>query len=353
MQIVSSTLTLASSRQFMRSEVEVQRLGAALAPASRPGGPSVPARAVTPPRGPAPPASALPEPAVEGRTGAEGIEAASEAATNDPQLRLLVRLIEALTGRSLSALRLSDNAADADAPPRREQAPAPQSAGGRELAWRFERHAILQESETTQVVAEGRVLTADGREVSFRLAAQMSRHYLEVSSQSLQLEAAQRKDPLVLDFAGTAAQLGDRRFEFDLDADGQSESLPALLRGSGFLVFDHNGNGLADDGSELFGARSGNGFAELARLDEDGNGWIDAGDGAFAKLRIGFIGAQGIEPLVGLGPLGVAAIGLAHVDSRFDLRGAGNSDLGQVRSSGVYLRDDGAVGLAQQIDLSV
>jgi hypothetical protein len=218
---------------------------------------------------------------------------------------------------------------------------------------RVERQFILQESETTQVVAEGRVLTADGREISFRIALQMSRQYLEVSSQSLQLDAAQRKDPLVLNFAGTAAQLGDQRFEFDLDADGSTESLPVLLRGSGFLVFDRNGNGLADDGSELFGAQSGNGFAELALLDEDGNGWLDAGDSAFADLRIGFVGAQGIERLRSLEQLGVAAIGLAHVDSRFDLRGARNSDLGQVRASGVYLREDGRAGLAQQIDLSV
>jgi hypothetical protein len=315
--------------------------------------PSAEVRATAPLRAAAPSAVPASEPAPTASAGAEGIEAASEAAAKDPQLRLLVRLIEALTGRSLSSLRISEAAAETDATVLRAPRSEPQAAGDRGLALRFERHAILYESETTQVVAEGRVLTADGREISFRIALQMSRQYLQVSSQSLQLDAAQRKDPLVLDFAGTAAQLGNQRFEFDLDADGQSESLPALLRGSGFLVFDRNGNGVADDGSELFGARSGNGFADLARLDEDGNGWIDAGDSAFAKLGIGFVGAQGIEPLVGLEPLGVAAIGLAHVDSRFDLRGAGNSDLGQVRSSGVYLRDDGAVGLAQQIDLSV
>jgi hypothetical protein len=349
MQIISSSLALASSRQFMRTEVEVQRLsvGAAVAAATPRVAPSAETRAVTPP-----PAAPRAEPGVAARDGADGIQAASEAASRDPQLRLLVRLIEALTGRSLSSLRVSDAAAEEGKASRRA-APPPQANRGGELSMRVERQFILQESETTQVVAEGRVLTADGREISFRIALQMSRQYLEVSSQSLQLDAAQRKDPLVLNFAGTAAQLGDQRFEFDLDADGSTESLPVLLRGSGFLVFDRNGNGLADDGSELFGAQSGNGFAELALLDEDGNGWLDAGDSAFADLRIGFVGAQGIERLRSLEQLGVAAIGLAHVDSRFDLRGARNSDLGQVRASGVYLREDGRAGLAQQIDLSV
>jgi hypothetical protein len=35
------------------------------------------------------------------------------------------------------------------------------------------------------------------------------------------------------------------------------------------------------NGAELFGARSGDGFAELAALDGDGNGWIDEGDAAW------------------------------------------------------------------------
>jgi hypothetical protein len=41
---------------------------------------------------------------------------------------------------------------------------------------------------------------------------------------------------------------------------GKLESIPGLGASSGFLVFDRNANGKADDGSELFGATSGNGF---------------------------------------------------------------------------------------------
>ena len=48
-----------------------------------------------------------------------------------------------------------------------------------------------------------------------------------------------------------------------------------LGSGSGFLALDKNGNGKIDDGSELFGTKSGDGFADLAEYDSDGNGWID------------------------------------------------------------------------------
>lgn len=43
-------------------------------------------------------------------------------------------------------------------------------------------------------------------------------------------------------------------------------------------------NGKIDDGSELFGARTGNGFNELAKYDSDNNHFIDAGDPVFSNL---------------------------------------------------------------------
>lgn len=54
--------------------------------------------------------------------------------------------------------------------------------------------------------------------------------------------------------------------------------------GSAFLVDDADGDGRATNGAELFGARSGDGLAELAAL--DGDGWIDEGDAAWQRLRV-------------------------------------------------------------------
>ncbi len=38
-----------------------------------------------------------------------------------------------------------------------------------------------------------------------------------------------------------------------------------------------------NDGSELFGTSSGDGFKDLATYDEDENGWIDENDSIFSK----------------------------------------------------------------------
>jgi hypothetical protein len=51
--------------------------------------------------------------------------------------------------------------------------------------------------------------------------------------------------------------------------------------------------------------------------------------------------------------MGVGALLLASADSPFALRGEHNSALGAVRSSSVYLREDGGAGTVQQIDLVV
>jgi hypothetical protein len=205
-------------------------------------------------------------------------------------------------------------------------------------------------------LASGTVRTADGQEIRFSIDLEMTRVFREETHVNLRTGNAVRKDPLVVNFGGTAAQLtadAGRRFSFDLDGDGRAEHLPGFASGSGYLAFDMNGNGRIDDGRELFGPQSGNGFSELARLDEDGNGWIDGGDSAFDRLSVWTPAAGGGGELRSLAGLGIGALGLSHVATPFALRGAQNEDLGVVKSTGLTLGLDGQAGTLQEIDLSV
>ena len=161
------------------------------------------------------------------------------------------------------------------------------------------------------------------------------------------------RDPLVINFDGKAAQLSGERFEFDLDADGTVERIPGLAAGSAWLAFDRNADGCINDGSELFGTRSGNGFADLACLDDDGNRWLDEADAAFGKLRLWEQDETGAGTLSTLGEKGVGAIYLGSVQTPFALTDAENEKRGYIRASGVYLREDGGVGSVQQVDLAV
>ena len=201
------------------------------------------------------------------------------------------------------------------------------------------------EYEHLQFSAQGLVRTADGRELRFELQLSLSR--LEIDHRELRTTATQ--DPLVLNFDGPAASLQGRRWDFDLNEDGVRESLPGLGAGSAWLVFDRNGDGLASDGGELFGPRSGDGFAELAALDADGDGWIDEADPTWAQLHLWRPGG-GLQPL---SDAGVGALSLARLATPFALRGAQGEPAGELRSSGFYLREDGRPGSLQQVDLTV
>ncbi len=288
---------------------------------------------------------------------ADAARAADEEHTADPRLRMLVRMIEYLTGRPVRLFRadeFSRNLAGAEQGATRAAAQSPGNAPQRAgFGIEYDYSSTYSEFEQVSFQASGTVRTADGREIRFELAFEMQRSYMESNSVSFRAGDARLKDPLVFDFGGPAGALSDLRFEFDLDADGHSEMVPLLGGGRGFLAFDRNGNGAVDDGSELFGPRSGDGFAELAALDSDGNGWIDEADADFSRLYVWRPAADGPGVMQTLAEAGIGAVYLGRVATPFELRGAANDTLGMMRSSGIYLREDGAAGSISQIDLSV
>ncbi|HRQ45816.1 MAG TPA: hypothetical protein PK725_02645 [Rhodocyclaceae bacterium] len=284
---------------------------------------------------------------------ADALAEQSDPLDADPRMKLLSRLIELLTGRPARLLRL-DGPAGKAASPTHSGTNAVQGAPARAgfgIAYAFD--STYTEFEQTQFQAQGVIRTTDGQELRFDVAFAMQRSYTESVSVRFTAGDARLTDPLVLDFGGPAAALSNARFAFDLNADGVLDDIPLLGGGSGFLAIDRNGNGQIDNGRELFGPTSGNGFTELAALDEDGSGWIDEADPAFALLRVWRPAAQGAGSLQTLAEAGVGALYLGNVTTPFDLRGPGNETLGVMRASSIYVRDNGTVGTVSQIDLSV
>lgn len=273
----------------------------------------------------------------------------------DPRLNLIRSMIEKMTGYRIRIFDASDlqPATETPAIPAPPPAQAPASAPAAGYGIEYDYRESYTETELTTFSASGTVTTADGREISFSVNLAMSRTYHEESSVSLRLgDAARKIDPLVLNFAGTAAQLTDQRFAFDLDADGNDDQINFVTPGSGFLVFDRNGDGRINDGSELFGPTSGDGFQELAALDGDNNGWIDENDAAFDQLQVWTRDSEAQEQLQSLAAAGVGAIALSRVDTPFDIKTNANEILGHIRNSGIFLQESGTAGTIQQIDLT-
>ena len=158
----------------------------------------------------------------------------------------------------------------------------------KEQGWgvEYEFHEAHYEKQNMSFAAQGTVKTSDGREINFNVQLNMSREFASRTDISLRAGDAVKVDPLVINFGGGVPNLTDKKFSFDLDNDGSSEQISFVTQGSGFLALDLNNDGTINNGSELFGPQSGNGFSELAEYDGDGNGWIDENDDIYDKLRI-------------------------------------------------------------------
>lgn len=209
----------------------------------------------------------------------------------------------------------------------------------------------VEEHEITRFSAGGIIKTSDGVEIELDMAMTMERHYSAIETSSFSKEV-RFKDPLLLNFDGNSAQLSDAGFVFDIDADGESEWLSYLTGASGWLGLDKNHNGKIDDGSELFGGLTGQGFEELSDYDDDKNGFIDAADSVFDDLFIWNKTLQA-DQLLSLEESDVGAIYTGSESSLFDLKDSNNQTVGRIIKSGIYLTESGQVGSVQQVDMAV
>lgn len=270
---------------------------------------------------------------------------------NNPRLRLIIRMIEMLTGREfkLTHLKLQNpNQTTSNI-----QDPPSSSPAEAQRGFAIDYSEVHAENEAVSFQAAGVIKTSDGREISFKAELNMERNYREESSFQLASgsPARQAKDPLILNYDAPAATLSDQTFAFDLDTDGEKDQISLLNRGSAFLALDSNGDGQINNGKELFGTQNGDGFADLAQHDSDHNGWIDENDMIFAKLKLWIKDASGTDKLLDLKSMGIGAIYLGKASADFSLNNASNQELGRSRATGVYLNENGSGGTLQQIDL--
>lgn len=209
----------------------------------------------------------------------------------------------------------------------------------------------FKEEQSMSFSTAGTVITADGREISFNMDVSMSRSFEQYYKQE-STNVIAMCDPLVINLNSDVVGLSDQKFYFDLDCDGTEEEISTLEKGNAFLALDHNKDGRINDGSELFGAKTGDGFADLMQYDEDGNGWIDEADSVFDKLKIWVKDERGEDKLYTLKEKGLGAIYLGSQEADYTLRSEQTGEVnGQIRRNGMFLYESGLAGTIAHVDM--
>ena len=285
---------------------------------------------------------------------------------SDGELEIMKRMLEILR-KTLKQRKGEELSKENDVPETKLLLPSDLLSSGRAInvgsaapgtGTVFERTVVtssfFSEQGVTCFSATGIVQTADGRSLDFKVDLEMSRSFMEetiITDTTEQIFC----DPLVINLDAQGATVTDQKFFFDLDADGTEESISFVGEGSGFLALDKNGDGQINDGTELFGTKSGDGFADLAAYDADRNGWIDENDEIFNRLKVWTKDADGNNKLIDLKQADVGAIFLGKTGTEFSLNSLeDNQTNGIIRSTGVYLKEStGAAYTVQHVDLAL
>ncbi|MBN2897743.1 MAG: hypothetical protein JXO44_03115 [Clostridia bacterium] len=214
-------------------------------------------------------------------------------------------------------------------------------------------HSVEEEKhQQMDFAAKGTVKLENGREIEIDYHLHMSESSYKRATETF-LAGDALIDPIVINYSGKSSGLTQEKYAFDIDMDGEKDQISFAAQGAGFLALDRNNNGTIDDGSELFGPSTNDGFGELSAYDEDGNGWIDENDAVFNQLRIWERNPDGTSKLMALGEVGIGAIYLKNATTLFDFSDDLLNLQGQMRASSIFLREDGTAGSVHEVDLKI
>ncbi len=131
--------------------------------------------------------------------------------------------------------------------------------------------------------------------------------------------------------------------------DGRTEEVPQLNNGVWYLAFDKNNNGIIDNGLELFGAKTGNGFDELQAFNTHQDNLIDNRDDSYQHLQLW----DGDSQLKSLSESGVSAIVLQPTSTPFTFTDGVGTPRAQLRQTSVFITENEKLGTIHQIDIVV
>ena len=216
-----------------------------------------------------------------------------------PKDRQMLLVVEALLGKEISVTVFDKTSASFS---RGQRASTPTIA--------YEQ--MQEEASSLDLAFKGSITTKKGKQMNFSLSVKWKEKFAVAQRDILQ-QGQNFNDPLIITLDGDTPVTKDK---FDFKLNKNASTLNRLKKKSGYLAFDKNDSNKIDDGSELFGVKSGDGFADLAKYDEDKNGWIDSNDTIFKSLRF-WSPSKNSDSVKTLKEVGIGAISLQSIKTDF------------------------------------
>lgn len=178
---------------------------------------------------------------------------------------------------------------------------------------------------------------------SVNLQSGAERQTLSGSISNDPIEEPAKSDPLIFDLNGNGVETSGlaKGTKFDINADGINDQVSFVSGGDAFLAYDKNGNGVIDNGSELFGDQNGarNGYEELAKYDDNKDGIIDKNDQIYDKLKLFSLNSNQQQQLDSLSEHQIKLINLGYQQQQQST--AQGDTVAQISS---FTRTDGSQG---------
>ncbi len=161
-------------------------------------------------------------------------------------------------------------------------------------------------------------------------------------------------DPIILDLGEDGISLAGSVL-FDMDGDGQPQTVAWTNGQDGILVMDIDGSGGIENGREVLSPWfNGGNFVDaldaLGSLDSNADGIIDSNDAAFVNLRVWIDansdGVTDASELLTLDDVGISSISL------FTVAGSGTIDGQTVLATGAFTDQSGAEGKFAAVELN-
>jgi hypothetical protein len=256
----------------------------------------------------------------------------------DPKLMKMLRALEALLGRKIII-----------------SMPKAHEEQNRELqGWGIDYSYSKTEikKEVLDFSSKGNIVLEDGKKIDFQMVFSLKSEHRKQESVSFKAGDA-LVDPLVINFGNTSVGFSEITHTLDLDLNGKGDTFKFVNADSGFLALDKNSDGKINDGSELFGPSSGNGFEDLRAYDKDHNNWIDENDAIFDKLLIWTKDESGKEKFYTLKDKGIGALYLENISTKFDFEDKEENLQGIMQASSLFVKENGKVGSIHEIDVKI